>query len=498
MYSNEFRKAIDFIEKSRRFNINYQHSFLNSKEKEDLLKKFHPDFQNEHFKTLTKGENKGEKLPAELVNRLEATSNIDYSNINLNKPDFDVDVLIIGGGGAGLASAIEAYNYNANVMLVTKYRLGDSNTLMAKGGIQATVNSEDTIYDHFIDSYGGGRFSSNKDLLIELVSNGPTAINWLINLGVNFDKDENGDFLISSGGGTSKNRLLSAKDITGAEIMRVLKHKAQNINIPILENIEVVELLLNEENKASGAIFKNRITNELFLCRAKTIILATGGSGSLNFQGFPTSNFKGSTADGLRLAYRIGAELINASSFQYHPTGAAYFESIRGSLITEKARSLGAKLVNSKGEIFINPLETRDVLTASILRQCKNAGNIYEVWLDIPMIDIIHGKGTIISQLPALYKTYKNIGIDIQKEPILIYPTLHYQNGGLKISKNCMTNIDNLYAAGEITGGIHGKNRLMGNSLLDIIVFGRIAGKNAAIKSKNIKLSKLSIKSIKN
>ena len=244
----------------------------------------------------------------------------------------------------------------------------------------------------------------------------------------------------------------------------------------------------------------NMETKELLVAKAKTVVIATGGAGRMHYQGFPTSNHYGATADGLVLGYRAGAKLLYAETLQYHPTGVAFPEQIFGALVTEKVRSLGAKLVNKNGEVFMHPLETRDVTAASIIRECSerangiDCGNGYGVWLDTPMIEKIGGEGTIRKRIPAMWRMFEKYGIDIRYEPILVYPTLHYQNGGLDINDNCMTtNVDNLFVAGEAVGGIHGKNRLMGNSLLDIIVFGRSAGKNAAARAKNTTVGKLTL-----
>ena len=223
----------------------------------------------------------------------------------------------------------------------------------------------------------------------------------------------------------------------------------------------------------------------------------------MHYQGFPTSNHYGATADGLVLGYRAGAKLLYADTLQYHPTGAAFPEQIFGALVTEKVRSLGAKLVNSKGEVFMHPLETRDVTAASVIRECSDRGNGVDtgsglaVWLDTPMIEKIGGEGTIEARIPAMMRMFGQYGIDIRKEPILIYPTLHYQNGGLDINTDCMTeSVGNLFVAGEAVGGIHGRNRLMGNSLLDIIVFGRSAGQNAARAAKNTTVGTLTLEHI--
>ena len=199
----------------------------------------------------------------------------------------------------------------------------------------------------------------------------------------------------------------------------------------------------------------NMETKELLIARAKTVIIATGGAGRMHYQGFPTSNHYGATADGLVLAYRAGASLLYAYTLQYHPTGVAYPSQIFGALVTEKVRSIGAMLVNKDGEAFMHPLETRDVSAASIIRECKERGKGvetpdggYGVWLDSPMIELLHGEGTIEKRIPAMLRMYLKYGIDMRKQPILIYPTLHYQNGGIRISANGMSDVENLFVAG--------------------------------------------------
>jgi succinate dehydrogenase/fumarate reductase flavoprotein subunit len=247
-------------------------------------------------------------------------------------------------------------------------------------------------------------------------------------------------------------------------------------------------------------VLMNMETGELMVARAKTVIIATGGAGRMHYQGFPTSNHYGATADGLVLGYRAGAKLLYADTLQYHPTGAAFPQQIFGALVTEKVRSLGAKLINREGKVFMHPLETRDVAAASIIRECSDrqegvdTGSGQAVWLDTPMIEAIGGEGTIEARIPAMMRMFAKYGIDIRKEPILVYPTLHYQNGGLDIDVSGMTtNVENLFVAGEAVGGIHGRNRLMGNSLLDIIVFGRNAGTNAAAKAREVSVGKLTL-----
>ena len=282
--------------------------------------------------------------------------------------------------------------------------------------------------------------------------------------------------------------------------MRTLRDEVLNREIPVVDFTAAIELILDENGKAAGAVLMNMETKELLVAKAKTVVIATGGAGRMHYQGFPTSNHYGATADGLVLGYRAGAKLLYAETLQYHPTGAAHPEQIFGALVTEKVRSLGAKLVNKNGEVFMHPLETRDVTAASIIRECSTRANGLEtnngtaVWLDTPMIEAIGGEGTIEKRIPAMMRMFEKYGIDIRKEPILVYPTLHYQNGGLDINVDgSTTNIENLYVAGEAVGGIHGKNRLMGNSLLDIIVFGRNAGINAAKAAKETEVGALTL-----
>ena len=305
--------------------------------------------------------------------------------------------------------------------------------------------------------------------------------------------------ITTHGGGTSRKRMHAAKDYSGAEIMRTLRDEVLNRGIPILDYTSAVELIKDQSGRCAGAVLMNMETKELMVAKAKTVILATGGAGRLHYQGFPTSNHYGATADGLILAYRAGARLLYPDTLQYHPTGAAFPAQIYGALVTEKVRSVGAMLVNVNGEVFMNPLETRDVSAASIIRECTTRHNGvptpegYAVWLDTPMIEAKHGVGTIEKRIPAMMRMFAKHGIDIRKEPILVYPTLHYQNGGLKITPDGQTDVENLFAAGEVVGGIHGRNRLMGNSLLDVIVFGRNAGKEASEKAKSVTVGDLTL-----
>ena len=502
MYNEEMLESIKKVEANRAANAALEPRRMTADEKEALLSEYHPDYKKGEFAELKIGPNKGEKVPKELAELLQANSRLKDYKPNLENPVYDGDVLIIGGGGAGASAAIEADNAGAKVMVVTKLRIGDANTMMAEGGIQAADKENDSPAQHYLDAFGGGHFAAKPELLRKLVSEAPEAIEWLSNLGVEFDKMPDGTMITTHGGGTSRKRMHAAKDYSGAEIMRTLRDEVLNRQIPVVDFTAAIELILDENGRASGAVLLNMETDELLVAKAKTVIIATGGAGRLHYQGFPTSNHYGATADGLVLAYRAGAKLLYADTLQYHPTGAAYPEQIFGALVTEKVRSLGAKLINSDGEVFMHPLETRDVSAASIIRECSSrekgihTASGVGVWLDTPMIELKNGEGTIESRIPAMLRMFGKYGIDIRREPILVYPTLHYQNGGIDISDNGESGVQNLFVAGEAVGGIHGRNRLMGNSLLDIIVFGRNAGKQAAVRSKNIKTGKLTLEHI--
>ncbi len=193
------------------------------------------------------------------------------------------------------------------------------------------------------------------------------------------------------------------------------------------------------------------------------------------------------------MAYRVGAKLVFMDTIQYHPTGVSYPEQVAGFLVTEKVRSLGATPLNIDGEQFVYHLETRDVATSAIIRECARGKGVTSpsgslgVWLDSPLIERIHGEGTIERELPAMFRQFARFDVDMRKDPLLIYPTLHYQNGGVLIADNGETSVENLYVAGEASGGVHGRNRLMGNSLMDILVFGRRAGLSAAQKVAGMK-----------
>ncbi len=499
MFTPEMFESIKKVEATRQERMKTEPRRMTADEKDALLKAYHPDYRADGFKEIKIGPNKGQKAPAELADLLHSNSRLLNTNVDISKVDYDVDVLVIGGGGAGSSAAIEAHEAGANVMIVTKLRIGDANTMMAEGGIQAADKENDSPVQDYLDAFGGGHFAARPELLRRLVMEAHDAIKWLNKLGVMFDKDADGRMVTTHGGGTSRKRMHACKDYSGAEIMRTLRDEVINRGIPVVEFTSAVELIKDEKGQVAGAVLLNMETGDYAVARAKTVVIATGGAGRLHYQNFPTSNHYGATADGLILGYRAGAPLLYQDTIQYHPTGVAYPSQIFGALVTEKVRSLGAMLVNKDGEAYAHPLETRDVSASAIIRECANGKGVDTplgsgVWLDTPMIEMIGGEGTIGKRIPAMFRMDLNYGIDMRKLPILVYPTLHYQNGGLEIGGDGFTKaISNLLVAGEAVGGIHGRNRLMGNSLLDIIVFGRNAGKAAAARAKDVTLGEMTL-----
>jgi len=510
MYPKEMEKSIRKVEESREERLHKLPEPMSAEEREEVLKKYHPDYKKEVKRKLKVGVSAGMVVPNEVADIIESNPIISEKDVDLSNIDYDVDVLIIGGGGAGTVAALWAYYEGIkpeNILIATKLRHGDSNSIMAQGGIQAADKENDSPAIHFLDAYGGGHFANKKELVEALVKDAPFIIKWHEELGVMYDKKEDGEMITIHGGGTSRKRMHSAKDYTGMEILRVLRDEVRNIGIPVIEFSPAIELLMDGKQVA-GAVLFNMETEQYYVARAKATILATGGFGRLHIQNFPTTNHYGATADGLVMAYHAGAKLRDMDSVQYHPTGAAYPEQVVGQLITEKVRGLGAQPVNVDGEQFVYPLEPRDVEASAIIRECygRNKGVVTPtgmrgVWLDSPMIEIIHGEGTIEKNLAAMFRLFKRFNIDMRKEPILAFPTLHYQNGGIEINENaCVLGkngiIKGLFAGGEVEGGVHGKNRLMGNSLLDYNVFGRRAGISAARHAKKAKIGKLSLKHV--
>jgi succinate dehydrogenase / fumarate reductase flavoprotein subunit/L-aspartate oxidase len=460
-------------------------------EREEKLRAYHPDYQAESRTEIRVGPTKGYPVYHEIADLLEARSRVDPDTVDLTKVEYETDVLIIGGGGAGTAAALLAQESGAKIIIANKLRHGDANTMMAEGGIQAVAKvGKDSPFYHYLDTMGGGHFKNVPQLVYRLVKEAPGVIQWLEALGVMLNKNPDGSFQLVHLGGTSRKRVHFASDITGAEIMRTLRDETGNRaeDIKVLEFAPAVELLLNEHGHCAGAILYNLETEEYFIVKAKAVVMATGGSGRLHLRGFMTTNHYGATGDGLVMAYRAGVGLCFLDSAQFHPTGAVFPEQAEGLLITEKFRGAGANVVNIDGEQFVFEREPRDVEVASIILECTDRGKGVPtstgkvgVWLDSPMIDIMYGEGTVQRDFVGKYTVFKRYGIDISREPILIYRTLHYQNGGVEYNEEGECSLPGLFIAGEVGGGVHGENRLGGNSLMDVLVYGRVAGKNAAI-----------------
>ncbi|MHA2406935.1 MAG: FAD-binding protein [Candidatus Ranarchaeia archaeon] len=506
-YPDYMRKSIKKVEATRDARLNTLPPRMSSTESDKLLKKFHPDYNESAKRSIRIGPSKGQLAPHEVVDLLEAYPIINPKDIDFATIDHDVDVLIIGGGGAGIIAALWALKEGIpreKILVAQKLRLGDSNSKMSQGGIQVAQRSDDDPAKHYLDCLGGGHFTNNPQLVKVLVEDAPLILQWHQELGIMYDRDPDGVLHTTSGGGTCRERLLFAKDYTGMEIVRVLMDEFRNQELPVVEFTAAVELLTNPQGSVAGSVLYDLETKEYTLVRAKSTILSTGGYGRLHIQGYPTTNHYGATGDGIPLAYRVGARLRDMDSVQYHPTGSAWPEQIVGLLCTEKLRGKGAQPVNKEGLQFAHPLEPRDVETAAFLQECyeKNQGittptGVRGVWLDTPLIDIINGEGTTERAFSAMYLKYKRFEIDITKDPVLVAPTLHFQNGGVVINDKTQTTVDGLFVAGELDGGTHGKNRLMGNSILAYNVFGRIAGINAAKHAKKTQSTKPTLNHLK-
>jgi len=506
-YPEYMYKLINKVEKTRMKRKDYDPPAMSKEERKEVLK-LHPDYAPGGKRKISIGQNKGDIGPNEVVDLLEAYPLIKENEIDLSKIDYDVDIFIIGGGLAGTSAAIWANNQGIppeKILLTNKLRHGDANSMMAEGGTQAADRSNDSPLIHFIDAMGGGHFANKPDVLKALVEDAPFIMHWLLELGAMIDTEENGDFVEKWGGGTCRKRMHACRDYTGLEELRVIRDEFRNRKIPCLEYYPAIELLTDGEGRVAGAVLWNFETGDYKIVKAKVTILATGGFGRLHIRGFPTTNHYGATCDGVVLAYRVGAKLRDVDTVQYHPTGAAYPPQIIGLLLTEKLRSMGAQPVNKDGEAFVFPLEPRDVEASSFLKECyvREKGIVTPtgmrgIWLDTPLIEIKNGEGTIEKAFPGMNRMFKRFDIDMAKDPVLVFPTLHYQNGGVETDPEGKTNIEGLFIAGEISGGVHGKNRLMGNSTLDCMVFGRRSGICAAKYAKTIKRrGKLSLEHMK-
>jgi succinate dehydrogenase / fumarate reductase flavoprotein subunit len=501
-YPEYMRDSIRLVEKTRRERIGKLPPQMTPEERNEILNLCHPDYAPGGKRAISLGQNKGDIAPNVLVDLLEAYPLVEPDGIDLSRVDYEPDILIIGGGLAGTSAALLANDSGVpaeRILLTNKLRHGDANSMMAQGGTQAADRPDDSPVIHYIDAMGGGHYANKPDVVRALVEDAPKVIQWLVDLGVMFDRDEDGSFTELTGGGTSRRRMHACEDYTGMEELRVLRDEFRNRRISVLEYSPAIELL-TDGGRVTGALLWNMETDEYRIVKAKAVILATGGFGRLHIRGFPTTNHYGATADGIILAYRAGAKLRDTDTVQYHPTGAAYPQQIIGLLLTEKLRTSGAQPVNKDGEAFVFPLEPRDVESSALIRECYIRDNgivtptgMRGVWLDTPLIDVLNGEGATEKAFPAMVRMFNRFGIDMVKDPVLVFPTLHYQNGGVETDPEGNTTVKGLFVAGEVSGGVHGKNRLMGNSTLDCLVFGRRSGVAAAAYVQSSNAGKLTL-----
>ena len=384
------------------------------------------------------------------------------------------DILIIGGGGAAARCAIEC---NKSVIMAVKGLFGKSGcTVMAEGGYNAVLNPNDDFEIHFNDTMKGGAYINNPKLVEILIRSSPEELKNLEKFGSIFDRNEDGTISQRPFGGQSFNRTCYSGDRTGHEIMAgLMEYIGKKDNIKIMEDTTAIKLIV-KNNTCYGALFINNITGEIFPIYAKSTILATGGAGQL----YPiTSNPIQKVGDGFALAYNEGTILEDMEMVQFHPTGMVG----TGILVTEAVRGEGGILYNKYKERFMKnydpermELSTRDVVAKAIFNEIQEGrgidGGVY--------LDVSHLNDKLIEEkLETMFRQFMDIGVDIRKEPMIIAPTAHHTMGGIKINENCETNINGLFACGEVAGGIHGANRLGGNALADTQVFGAIAGKSA-------------------
>ena len=392
------------------------------------------------------------------------------------------DVVVVGSGGAGMSAAITAADAGASVLVVTKSALGASNTGRAQGGIQAAVGPEDTPDTHFRDTFAAGHDRGEPSLVRRLTQDGPGAIRWLAGLGVPFTEDD-GELRIIRCGGASRPRLLQAGERTGAEMVKALRAGVRARTISIMETTRVVGF----EPAADGWLVRTDDPEHREL-RTRTLLLAAGGGlrGEADRLGVGSTNHPDATPEVLETAVALGAEAVHLDSWQRHPTGSVWPEALAGYALPETTRSYGATLHDRDGNRFVDELAPRDVVANAIIEtvaagQGVTAPNGRDaVWLDTTAIDRVNGSGFTAERLAYVTNRYRKAGVDITREKVMVFPVLHYRNGGLRIDDHARTTLPGLFAAGEIAGGVHGTNRLMGNSLLDTVVFGRVAGQAAA------------------
>ena len=397
------------------------------------------------------------------------------------------DILVIGAGGAGLRAAIAATQRGLSVGVVTKSLLGKAHTVMAEGGMAASVGNvdpEDGWQTHFMDTMRGGKFLNNWRMAEIFAKEAPDRVYELEQWGALFNRTEEGKISQRSFGGHTYRRLCHVGDRTGLEMIRTLQEKTLATDAKVYMETTCTRLFKNDEGRVVGALAYTRESGRFIHFKAKAVVMATGGWGR-NYK--VTSNSWEGTGDGAVLAYDAGAELVDMEMVQFHPTGMVWPPGVRGLLVTEGVRGEGGLLRNSEGERYMEnydpekmELSTRDVVArANYTEVTEGRGSEHGgVFLDITHL----GYNGIMKKLPVMYEQFKNLAdIDISKEPMEVFPTIHYVMGGIKVdSETCETTVPGLFAAGECAGGLHGANRLGGNSLTDLLVFGRRAGEGAA------------------
>jgi L-aspartate oxidase len=388
------------------------------------------------------------------------------------------DVLVVGSGASGLAAAVSASRAGAHVALATKGSIQSCNSAKAQGGIQAAVGDDDSPEQHAEDVWKSSHETADLRLVEILTSEAPSAIRWLEELGVEFTK-ENGGYRLARCGGATRKRLLQVGDRTGHAITAALRDAVESGDVTLFPKSPLAELT----QSPSG--WRARVGEHTL--DASTVILAAGGRcyAEAEERGELSTNHPGATGEVTRIALAAGAEARDLDALQYHPNGGAWPETMQGYSIPETTRAYGAVLLNADGEEFTDSLGPRDVVAQAIVDEVAKGKGVETadgrpaVYLDTTRIDPHDAE----LSLPYMLRRYRAAGIDPLAEKILTYPVLHYQNGGLVIDSDSGTTLEGVYACGEIAGGTHGRNRMMGNSLLECVVFGRRAGKAAATKA---------------